>query len=86
MKFYDEKTCEGIWENDKNLCKGEINCCEIYRNGFSYTGGCVNGKFEGRGEFVGNYLEYYGDWKEDKIHGEGKLKGNIIIEGIFDRG
>ena len=38
MKFSDEINCEGIWVNDKSLCKETINCCNLNRNGYEFLG------------------------------------------------
>ena len=47
----------------------------------------MNCKFEGRGLFSGRDTKYFGNWKEDKIHGEGNLMvDDIRIEGIFESG
>ena len=86
----EKKICEngeyfiGYWDNGISHGKGIIKD----KNGnVKYDGDCINGNFEGYGNFYFKDGKVYkGQWKNDLQHGKGKLydeNGNLIYEGDF---
>ena len=64
----------GTWAQNKYHGCGTL----VYDNGDKYTGDFVHGLRHGKGSLVPRTMgstEYVGDWAEDKISGQGEVKG-----------
>jgi hypothetical protein len=74
----DKVTYKGQWHNDLPHGEGQ----EIYSRISEYSGNFVNGKKSGIGRYQWNLGEWYqGEFKENKIHGEGK---HVTKEYYYD--
>lgn len=69
----------------------DVNAEVVFQDGFTYKGGVVKNKLDGKGQLFNEkgQLVYDGEWFNSCYHGLGKVydaDGNVIQEGLFEKG